>query len=136
MKDPQSYGPAIPSGDEPKQRGSGKDLTPVERACELAREAGGGIVSALGAELERRDKLRTIAVFKRTLIPAGRPGRRRKKSITEAHLDWKAGLRPPFLCEKHISGFGKMNQYQRDYEARRLMEAIRTRERRAAKCPT
>ena len=107
----------------------------MERACELAREAGGKILSEVGAELERRDKLRTIAAFKCTLIPPRRSGRNRDSRITEAYQDWKDGSRGTWLYNKHIPGFAKMNQYTREVKARRLMDAIRNRERRAAKCP-
>ena len=134
MSDERSKGLPPATSLVPEPSGFGNTLTPVERACKLAQDTGRSIVSEFGSELERGDKLRTIAVFKRTLIPAGRPGRKREKAITEAHLDFMAGLRPPFLYEKHIPGFRKMNQYRREVEGRRLMDAIRTRRRRAAKC--
>ena len=119
----------------PKPSGSGKDLTPVERACKLALEAGNRIVSEFGGALERRDKLRTTAVFKRALIPARRSGRIPNSRITEAYQDWKVGLSGVFLYKRHIPGFDRMNQYRREVKARRLMDAIRTRKRRAVKRP-
>ena len=119
----------------PKPSGFGNTLPPVERACKLALAAGSHIVSELGPELERRDKLKAVAVFKRTLIPSRRRGRQRSIRITQAHRDWKAGLHGPFLYTTHIPGFDKMNQYRREVKARRLMDAIRSRERRAVKRP-
>ena len=110
-----------------------EDRTPVERASNMAREAGRSIVSEFGAALDRRDRLRIIAIFKRTLIPPGRPGRIPCGRITEAYQDCKAGLHGLALYRKHIPGLDKMNQYKRKYEVRRLMETIRTRERRAAR---
>ena len=134
MNDQQSNGPATPATGESKPSGCGTPPT-LEDLSGEAKQAGQRIAPHCVA-MTRSERLRIVLEFRRQLIPRGRPGRRRKKSITEAHLDWKAGLRPPFLYDKHIPGFRKMSQYRRDYEGRRLMDAIRTRQRRAAKCPT
>jgi hypothetical protein len=134
MSDQESKGvPPVP-GDRSKSGGSGNSVSAVKRACELAQEAGTKITSELGTELDRPDKLRTVAAFKRTLIPPKRSGRIPSRRITEAHRDWKAGLCGLLLYQKHIPGFDKMNRYTREVKSRRLMDAIRNRERRAANC--
>jgi hypothetical protein len=69
--------------------------------------------------------------FRHVINPVKRPGRRKKEQITAAHRDWKNGTTSPVeLCKKHIAGWKDHNRFRREVEARRLMDAIRSRERR------
>lgn len=103
----------------------------VERACEIARESGQRIADELGIVLARRQRLKVVSTFRRILFPPKRPGRRRKEAITAAHRDWKNGLRGPALFRRHILNWERHNHFRREYESRRLMSAIQSRERRA-----
>jgi hypothetical protein len=51
--------------------------------------------------------------------------------VTAALADWKAGIRGVALFQKHIPGWQKHNRYRRMAEEKRLMDAIRSRDRRA-----
>jgi hypothetical protein len=64
------------------------------------------------------------------ISPGKRPGRRRNAGITAAHRDCKNGMHGLELYRKHIPGWERHNRYRREVEARRLMDAIRSRERR------
>jgi hypothetical protein len=74
--------------------------------------------------------LKILRAFRVELIPPARPGRRRKKAITEAHRDWKAGIKKIDLYRKYIPGWEKAGEWRRKGTARKLMDAIRSRERR------
>jgi len=58
---------------------------PTEDACTLARRAGSESAARLGPNLGRRELLRLVTVFRRTLLPRRPPARKRKESITAAH---------------------------------------------------
>ena len=104
--------------------------TAVTTAISIAREAASQISNGLGSELSMKDKLQTLRAFRRVLIPIKHPGRRRNERITRAHRDWKDGVSGAELYRKHIPGWTNHSQWRRESEARRLMSAIRTRERR------
>src|SRR5690348_8362265 len=75
------------------------------------------------SELDRRERMRIVGTFRRQLIPPGKPGRRRSKEITAAHVDWKSGIRGLALYRKHISGFERMSRWKRLGMARALTDA-------------
>jgi hypothetical protein len=109
------------------------DPSPVAEACKRAQDAGVAIVADLGALLANRDRSKVLTAFRHILFPARRPGRRPKETITAAHRDWKGGIRGPALYRAHIPGWEKHNRYRRQSEARALMDAVRTRNRRERK---
>jgi hypothetical protein len=84
----------------------------------------------LGSLLDPSDRRKVLIAFRGTLFPARRPGRRRKERITAAHQDWKNGMRGLALYRAHIPGWERHNRYRRQSEARALMDAVRTRDRR------
>ena len=53
-------------------------------------------------------------------------------AVTAAFQDWTAGMRGVALCRVHIPGRDKHGQWRRKAEARPLMDAIRSRYRRAS----
>jgi hypothetical protein len=99
-------------------------------ACNLAREAGTQIMARFEPALDRKERLKVLAAFRRTLFPPGQPGRKRRKEITAAHADWKAGIRGVRLYQRHIPGFDRMSRWKRRAKMQTLMDAIHTRERR------
>jgi hypothetical protein len=103
----------------------------VAKAKETAVEAAREIQASTGQPIERRDALRIVSAFRSTLVPHGRRGRKQKAVITAAHADYKGGMRGVALYRKHIPRFTSMSHWEREVEARRLMDAIRSRERRA-----
>lgn len=92
-------------------------------------ESGQRIAAEFG-DLDRRERVRLTTLFRRQLIPPGKPGRRRSKEITAAYSDWKSGMRGLALYRKHLPGFDRMNHYKRKVKTTALMDAIRSRERR------
>jgi hypothetical protein len=112
-----------PSGFRPSE------LELIRQAESAAVDAGRSIAVSL-LEIKGRDRLKIVRVFRSQIIPPGRPGRRRKERITAAHRDWKNGIRGVALYRKHIEGWDKHGQWRRKGEERRLMDAIRSRERR------
>jgi hypothetical protein len=105
------------------------DQTQFARATKAAVEAGQQIAKDSWA-LTRRERLGVANAFRRHVLLPGRPGRKRSNRITAAHADWKTGMRGVALYRKHIRGWEKHNFWRRKSEARTLMDAIRTRERR------
>ena len=105
----------------------------VNRACQLAQQAGADIVAQLGPMLGRRDLAKAVTVFRHTLLPGRQRGRKPKEQITAAHRDWKNGVRGVALYRSHIPGWDKHSHYRRQSEARGLMDAIYSRERRERK---
>ncbi len=135
MSDQQSKGLPTPSdgGQQTSVFGGGSTTPENPPTAEfIATEAGQRIASEC-AHLDSRGRLRIVATFRRQLITPGRPGRKRCKEITEAHADWKSGLRGVELYRKHIPGHERMGQWKREAKSRDLMDAIRSRERRATK---
>jgi hypothetical protein len=98
----------------------------------VATEAGQQIARDC-SHLDRRARLRIVSTFCRQLIPPRKPGRKRRKEITAAHVDWRLGMRGVELYSKHIPGFDRMSRWRRESECRDLMDAIRSRERRSTK---
>jgi len=88
------------SGTDSRQRMGLDD--PTEDACTLARRAGSESAARLGPNLGRRELVRLVTVFRRTLLPRRPPARKRKESITAAHQDWKNGVRGVILYRTHI----------------------------------
>jgi hypothetical protein len=115
--------PNVPQ--EPSQ-----DSEAIRQACAIAKEAAARAIGCLGPSPDRRVRLKVLTAFRHVIYPVKRPGRRRKENITAAHRDWKDGVRGRELYVKHIPDYAKHNHYKREVEARRLMDAIRTRERR------
>ena len=83
--------------------------------------------------LDRRGRLRIVGTFRRQLIPSRKPGKKRRKEITAAHADWKLGMRGVELYTTHIPGYDRMSRWRRESKSRDLMDASRSRERRAMK---
>jgi hypothetical protein len=113
----------------------GTSYSPVERAEQCrssAIEAGQRIAEEVG-NLDRRELSRIVRAFRSQLLPPRKPGRRRNKEITAAHADWQSGLRGVALYRKHIPRFDQMSRWRRQAKIRALMDAIRSRERRARK---
>ena len=131
MKNDGNTAPAAASqhGSEPSVIGT----SPVAEACKRAQESGKRIVAEIGSSLGPAERRKVLTAFRRTLFPARRPGRRRKEAVTAAHQDWKNGVCGPALYRTHIPGWENHNRYRRQSEARALMDAVRSRERRASK---
>ena len=102
----------------------------LHEACAIAREAAVRAMGCLGPTPDRRLLQKVLAAFRHTIYPVKRAGRRKKEQITVAHRDWKNGMRGLELYQKHIPGWEKCSHWRRKGEARRLMDAIRSRERR------
>lgn len=92
-------------------------------------EAGQRIRKDFG-NLDVKQRRKLIREFRIQLIPLRRPGRKRRKEITAAYATWKAGLCGLALYRVHITNFDRMSLWRRRGEARKLMDAIRSRERR------
>ena len=112
-----------------------KDTPQKERRTQ-ARAAAVEAAQRIGvqcSDLDRDDRVHVAKAFRGQLIPPRCRGRKRSEQITAAHADWKGGLRGVRLYQKHIPGFDQLSEWRRRYESRRLLEAIRSRERRVAK---
>ncbi len=105
----------------------------LDEACKLATAAGTQILTRFGDRLLRRDRMKAVATFRRVLIPAKRPGRRPKETITAAYRDWTMGMRGVELFRTHIPGWTRHNYWRRKAESQSLMDAIHTRARRERK---
>ena len=121
-------GPERPERHSAPNSSQNKDL--LEKVCRLGHESGLEIRVAFDSKLNRRDLLKAVTAFRRALIPPRRPGRRLKAQITAAHRDWKNGVRGVALYTAHIPGWAKHSEWRHKGEARALMDAIRSRERR------
>ena len=88
-------------GSKPKGDGFGSTAS-VAEACKRAYQAGSQIIADLGSLIGSTERRRVLSVFRRTLFPARRPGRRPKETITAAHRDWKNGMHGPALYRAHI----------------------------------
>lgn len=124
-----------PSESAPKTLGFGKEedatAEALAKAKEIAMKAARQIQAGARQSIERREALRIVSAFRSTLIPHGRRGRKQKAVITAAHADYKSGMRGVALYRKHIPRFDRMSHWEREGKARRLMDAIRSRERRS-----
>jgi hypothetical protein len=108
-------------------------LDPLSLACRLGAESAERIASQFGSLLDRADRQKVCRTFDRILLPRRTPGRKRKKSITLAFTDWKAGVRGTALYRKHIPHWERHSNWRRRGEQRALMDAIYSRERRDKK---
>jgi hypothetical protein len=99
---------------------------------EIAIAAAQRIRAELGDRLSRDESVKLTKSFRSAVVPRRKPGRQPSTRVTAAYSDWKAGMRPGELCEKHIPGWRKHNRYRRNGEMKALMDAIRTRRRRDA----
>ena len=134
MSDEASKPVPVTPGEAKQTLGFGKggpSAEAVARAKEIAVDAARKIQTAVRQPIERRDALRIVSAFRSTLIPHGRRGRKQKAVITAAHADYKRGMRGIPLFRNHIPRFDRMGHWEREVKTRRLMDAIRTRERRA-----
>lgn len=133
MNDAEKQGLSPGADDLPEVDGFGReDVKRYREAINAAAAAGRQIAKDFGG-LGRRERFALAGTFRRQLIPPGSPGRKRSEQITAAHADWKLGLRGPSLYRRHIDGWDRHGRWRRDAEARRLMDAIRNRERRDRK---
>jgi hypothetical protein len=107
---------------------SSTDVVAIAR--ELGRETARQLELQVGAALSFKARTEAVRAFQRALVPARKRGRRRIHRITTAHEDRKRGVRGLALYTAHIPGYLTFNSWRRSCEARRLMEAIRSRERR------
>lgn len=80
-----------------------------------------------------RLRRKVVGVFRRQLLPPGKPGPKFKKEITAAFVDWQAGLRGIALYRKHVPGFNQMSHWKRRGKMHALREALRARARRQEK---
>jgi hypothetical protein len=96
-----------------------------------AVDAARKIQTAARRPIECRAALRIVSAFRSTLIPAGRRARKEKAVIRAAHADYKSGMRGVALYRKHLPRFDRMGYWEREVKTRRLMDAIRSRERRS-----
>jgi len=96
----------------------------------IATEAAQRIRAELGDRLSRDELVRVAATFRSAVVPRRKPGRQPSTRVTAAYVDWKAGMTPRAICEKHIPGWLKHNRYRRNGELKGLMDAIRNRSRR------
>jgi hypothetical protein len=108
---------------------------PASEACTAAKEKAAQVAQEIrqtfGERLTREECIRVASAFRSAVVPKRKPGRRRKAHVTAALADWKAGIRGVALFQKHIPGWQKHNRYRRMAEEKRLMDAIRSRDRRA-----
>ena len=134
MSDQESKGPSVPAEAVQKIDVFGTpNPSPVAEACRQAHDAGYRIAAEFGPSLSPSDRRKVLITFRRTLFPAKRPGRRRKETVTAAHRNWKNGMRGLALYRTHIPGWEKHHRYRRQSEARALMDAVHTRDRRERK---
>ena len=56
-----------------------------------------------------------------------KPGLQASTRVIAAYADWKTGMKPRDLCEKHIPGGRRHNRYRRNGEQKELLDAIRSR---------
>lgn len=103
----------------------------VEDACHRAKAMGLEMAAQCGVGLTHNDRQRIVRAFRRGLFPAKPRGRRKKETITAAHRDWLAGVRGVELYSSHIPGWQTHSLWRRRAEARGLLDAIQSRERRA-----
>jgi hypothetical protein len=106
-----------------------EDAKQFAQATDAAVAAGQQIAKDFQS-LGHGQRLRVASIFRRQLLPPGKPGRKRSNRITAAHADWKTGMSGVALYGKHIHGWKRHNYWRRKAESRALMDAIRTRERR------
>ena len=135
MSDQQSKGLPSISGDEQKTSVCGTSAPCPDNLppAELIASDAGQRIARDHPHLDRRGRLRIVSTFRRQLIPPRKPGRKRRKEITAAHADWKLGTHGLELYRRHIPGFDRMSRWRRESTIRDLMDAIRSRERRASK---
>ena len=109
---------------------SGKlERTQLAAAIAIAAQAGGKIAAKFRA-LGPRERRSIVTAFRREVIPPGKPGRERRKEITAAYMDWKAGMCGVELYRKHLLRYDRMGHWERKVKTRALMDAIRARKRR------
>jgi hypothetical protein len=135
MSDQESEDLPVTTGGLTKTDVLGTASCPAERAEQgraAATEAGQLIAQEVG-HLDRRELSGIVRAFRSQLLPPRKPGRRRNKEITAAHADWKSGFRGVALYQKHIPRFDQMSRWRRQAKIRALIDAIRSRDRRARK---
>ena len=103
-----------------------------EKAVAAATDVGQRIAREFD-RLDQRQRHALVRMFRRQLLPPGKPGRRRSQEITAAYANWKAGVRGLPLYRKHIRGFDRMGYWKRKGKTRALLEALRSRDRRERK---
>ena len=99
-------------------------------AKEKALRIGHEFREQFSESLTREDYIRVARAFGSAVVPKRKPGRRRKPQVTAALADFKAGMRGVALFQKHIPSWDKHGEWRRKAEARALMDAIRSRDRR------
>ena len=111
----------------PSKSSTDRESHAKARVIELARNLGIEF-----SDLDRPARLRLVNALRRELLPAKPRGRKPDPRITAAYEDWMKGMRGVTLYRKHIPGFDQMGEWRRKRESRRLLEAIRSRNGRAA----
>jgi hypothetical protein len=119
-----------PAEAAPETLVDGAERNEVAGAHALAEEVAARIAAEFDPTLERNDRNKVVAAFRRVPIPRRPPGRPPKETVTAAYQDWKVGLRGVELYHKHIPDWQQHSKWRRESEARALREAIRARERR------
>lgn len=119
--------PTVPTSAEPMS-----EPLVFGRAKEIVLDVAARIRAAC-PDMDREALIKLAGAFRSALIPKRRPGRRPKPAITAAHQDWCGGLRGLPLYRKYIPGFDRRSRWRRIYEARRLNDAIHSREKRGRK---
>jgi hypothetical protein len=116
-----------------------KPERPVSEAFRLGKEiairAAQRIRAELGDRLSRDQFIRLSKAFRSAVVPRRKPGRQPSTLVSAAYADWKAGMKPRALCEKHIPAWATHNHYRRNGEQKALMDAIRSRYRRERNTP-
>jgi hypothetical protein len=111
-----------------------KHERPVSEAFRLGKEivieTAQRIRAELGDRLSRDEFIRLSRAFRSAVVPRRKPGRQPSTRVTAAYANWKTGMRPRAICEKHIPGWAKHNRCRRSGEQKALMDAIRSRKRR------
>jgi hypothetical protein len=90
----------------------------------------GEIAFGMFAGLSRAERIQMAQVFRSTLVPRGKAGRRPVMRITRAYEAWKAGTRGVALYWAYIPNWNRLSRWRRQVEIRKLMAAIRSRRRR------
>lgn len=129
----------VPGLEPPTQTDVSGRAEEAERLARYAKTEAGEAGRAFAAKfpiLSLKQRQQLASAFRGGLIPRRKPGKRPKKEITAAYADWCNGMRGPAFFEKHIRNYPRLSEWRQRYEARRLVEAMRSRKRRSRRTGT
>ena len=138
--DPQSPTNDAPQGDgfdavnKPRKRQRWKQRESVIRAAGTrAANAAACIVKNFPRLklLSKKEMEKIVNAFRRVLCPPRKAGRPQSARVTNAWQDWKNGVKHSTLYFRHIPEYESLSDAERALEARKLMSAVRKRQRRA-----